>query len=82
MCSHHQKTLQNDASAQPAPAAAAAAPAVGVNVTTVAGVDPEKAKQLTEAVAEQVRSLLAVNQSIKRKMQVLPLSHHILVGIT
>ncbi|XP_037535350.1 methionine--tRNA ligase, cytoplasmic [Nematolebias whitei] len=45
-----QKTLQNNASAQPA---AAAAPAVDVNATTVAGVDPEKAKQLTQAVAEQ-----------------------------
>lgn len=53
MCSHRQKTLQNHVSAQPA---AAAAPAVDVNATTVAGADPEKAKQLTKAVAEQVRS--------------------------
>lgn len=41
----------------PAPAAAAAA----AEVAPVNGVDPEKAKQLTQAVAEQVRSLASVN---------------------
>ncbi|XP_017264025.1 methionine--tRNA ligase, cytoplasmic isoform X2 [Kryptolebias marmoratus] len=54
-----QKTLQNAANAQPAVAAAAA---VGVKATTSGGVDPEKAKQLTKAVAEQgdkVRALKA-----------------------
>ncbi|XP_069003046.1 methionine--tRNA ligase, cytoplasmic isoform X1 [Embiotoca jacksoni] len=57
--SEKETTLQNAASAQPA---AAPAPAAAVEVATVNGVDPEKAKQLTEAVAEQgdvVRALKA-----------------------
>ena len=36
---------------------APAAPAAAAEVATVNGVDPEKAKQLTQAVAEQVRVL-------------------------
>lgn len=37
------------------------APAAAAEVAPVNGVDPEKAKQLTQAVAEQVRSLASVN---------------------
>ncbi|XP_023253171.1 methionine--tRNA ligase, cytoplasmic-like, partial [Seriola lalandi dorsalis] len=44
-------TAQSAASAQPAAVPAPAAPAA--EVLTVNGVDPEKAKQLTQAVAEQ-----------------------------
>lgn len=51
-------TAQNAASTQAAavPAAAAAA-AAAAKVAMVSGVDPERAKQLTKTVAEQVRSL-------------------------
>uniref|UniRef100_A0AAQ5ZNT9 Methionine--tRNA ligase, cytoplasmic n=1 Tax=Amphiprion ocellaris TaxID=80972 RepID=A0AAQ5ZNT9_AMPOC len=54
-------TPQSAASTQPA---AVPAPAAAVEVVTVNGVDPEKAKQLTQAVAEQgdkVRALKAQN---------------------
>ncbi|XP_072237935.1 methionine--tRNA ligase, cytoplasmic [Leuresthes tenuis] len=54
-----QTTLQSASSTTPA---AVPAPAVGVEVTTVVGADPEKAKQLAKAVAEQgekVRALKA-----------------------
>ncbi|XP_013859609.1 methionine--tRNA ligase, cytoplasmic isoform X2 [Austrofundulus limnaeus] len=54
-----QKPSENITTAQPA---AAAAPSDGVKPTAVVGVDPEKAKQLTKAVAEQgekVRALKA-----------------------
>ncbi|XP_010730412.2 methionine--tRNA ligase, cytoplasmic isoform X1 [Larimichthys crocea] len=53
---------QAAASAQPATVPAPAAPAAAAEVVTVSGVDPEKAKQLTQAVAEQgekVRALKA-----------------------
>ncbi|XP_023138691.1 methionine--tRNA ligase, cytoplasmic isoform X1 [Amphiprion ocellaris] len=56
-----EKTPQSAASTQPA---AVPAPAAAVEVVTVNGVDPEKAKQLTQAVAEQgdkVRALKAQN---------------------
>ncbi|TMS19114.1 Methionine--tRNA ligase, cytoplasmic [Larimichthys crocea] len=57
-----QTTAQAAASAQPATVPAPAAPAAAAEVVTVSGVDPEKAKQLTQAVAEQgekVRALKA-----------------------
>ncbi|XP_073323866.1 methionine--tRNA ligase, cytoplasmic [Pagrus major] len=57
-----QKAANTQAAAVPAPAAAAAAAAAAAEVASVNGVDPEKAKQLTQAVAEQgdkVRALKA-----------------------
>lgn len=59
--SGQQTTAQKAAAAQPATAPAPAAPATA-EVAAVNGVDPEKAKQLTQAVAEQgekVRALKA-----------------------
>lgn len=50
-------TAQNAASTQAAAVPAAAAAAAAAKVAMVSGVDPERAKQLTKTVAEQVRSL-------------------------
>lgn len=55
VCFHLQPTLGSVASSHPA---AVPDPAAPVEVATVNGVDLEKAKQLTQAVAEQVRSLV------------------------
>lgn len=55
---HLQTTVRDAASAQ---SAAVPAPAVAVEVGTVNQVDPEKAEQLTQAVAEQVRAPAALN---------------------
>ncbi|TKS70637.1 Methionine--tRNA ligase, cytoplasmic [Collichthys lucidus] len=57
-----QTTAQAAASSQPATVPAPAAPAAAAEAVTVSGVDPEKGKQLTQAVAEQgekVRALKA-----------------------
>lgn len=54
-----QKAASSQAATVPAAAAAAAA-AVAVAVAAEAGVDPVRAEQLTQAVAEQVRSLIAM----------------------
>lgn len=61
VCFLPQTTAQAAASAQPATVPAPAAPAAAAEVVTVSGVDPEKAKQLTQAVAEQVRTLASGN---------------------
>lgn len=62
VCLRPQMTAPSAASAPPAavPAAAAAAEVASVN-----GADPEKAKLLTQAVAEQVSWLLTSNTVLK-----------------
>lgn len=57
---HLQTTVATDNAAS-AQSAAVPAPAVAVEVGTVNQVDPEKVNQLTQAVAEQVRALAALN---------------------
>lgn len=54
-------TAQNAANTQAATVPAPAAAAAAAEVATVDGVNPERAKQLTQAVAEQVRSLANSN---------------------
>lgn len=64
VCFRPQTTAQSAASAQPA-----AVPAPAAEVAAVNGVDPEKAKQLAQAVAEQVRSLAGGNTLLIYQLQ-------------
>lgn len=57
VCSLSQTTAQTAANRQAATVPAPSAATLAAEAATVNQVDPERAKQLTEAVAEQVRSL-------------------------